>query len=73
MKELNKIIVEIKTFDNFLNPLTLMLLYLKPFDCTLPDLEFHFHKDAYDMLHVYTTFHQMDDTTLQCECDIVHA
>ena len=59
---LNKIILEIKTFSSF----------LKSFNssgtgsnCRLPDKEFHFYKDVFDMFHIYPIFHQMtslDDT-----------
>ena len=50
----NKILSEIKTFSNFLSPLTHQVKDLKPFYCRMPYMEFYFYKDDHDMF--YTTF-----------------
>ena len=46
-------------FSGFLDPLTHLVQDLMPFYCRLPNMEFGFYKDAYNMFHIYTIFHQM--------------
>ena len=63
---LNKILLEIRTFFNFLKLFNSS--GIKPFYCRLFDMEFHLYKGAYDMLHICTIFDQMaslDDATLK--------
>ena len=61
---LNKVVLEIRTFSNFLNTLA----DLTPFYCRLLNTEFNFYKDVFDIFHRNTIFHQMvslDDAILQ--------